>query len=70
MTQQKNYQGRMHGLQRKLMEDWYRELHSLYEQDRGGIYLMISGNPVIICAILQNKFIIINNIIYRISFLI
>ncbi len=46
MEDKKHYQGRMHGLQRTLMEKWYRELHELSEQDKGAIYMMISGNPV------------------------
>jgi len=46
MDEKRKYQGRMHGLQRELMERWYRELHRLYEEKKGAIYLMISGNPV------------------------
>jgi len=47
MDKKKKYQGRMHGLQRELMERWYRKLHEIYEQDKKeAVYIMISGNPV------------------------
>ncbi|MFN4181634.1 MAG: 2-hydroxyacyl-CoA dehydratase subunit D [bacterium] len=45
-TEKKKYYGRMHGLQKQLMEQWYQKLNTLYENGGGAVYMMISGNPV------------------------
>ncbi|MHA2646088.1 MAG: hypothetical protein V2G47_06415, partial [bacterium JZ-2024 1] len=45
-AEKKKYYGRMHGLQKQLMEQWYQKLNELYEKGSGAVYMMISGNPV------------------------
>ncbi len=43
---QVRYQTKMHSLQKELMLKWYQDLNNLYKENKGAVYLMISGNPV------------------------
>lgn len=36
----------MHSMQKELMIKWYQDLDNLYKENKGAVYLMISGNPV------------------------